>query len=686
MKNMKNLFLKFFTKTFSRLRLILALFTLWTVMLFSSCQGYLDVVPDNVLTLEDIFSSRADAYNALARVYSYLPRDHFTDQTWWFFGDEWMMRETYTYTSLTTRCRGIQIMRGLQNPGRPYLGHWSGTGGLDNRSLYDAIAICNVFIDHIDLAYDMEKTEIEEWKAQAKFMKAYYHFLLLLQYGPIVIADKLTSTDAPPSELFPYRSKIDDCFDYIIRNMNEAIPYLVPRKTGAELGQVDQIAASAIKARVTLFRASPFYSGNSEMYARFVDHNDEPFFPVNDNEQTTKAKWEDALKAINDALAISITNGKGLYTFKKTLLPEDLFDYSVENEDRIRKLYDLRMVAVDPWNEELLWGYTCPDYGSNITEGRRRSIPAACNIMITPLAGTAAERYYFCEQNIGATHKMLHRYYTENGLPLEADVNFNTDYLYSLERTPDADDDEYKRWHGIMMPGFTTINLYLNRELRFYANLGISGGYWRGHAQVIPTPMFAETYGGFWSARGIDYYHTTGVAVQKLVHPESKHQLFERVTKFPFPLIRMAELYLMKAEVLNELDAPVGEIWEALDIVRTRAGIDKIEDAWTGPHVRSEWRNYHTRDRDARRNIILQEKGIELAFEGQRYWDMIRHKRAVQEFNFPVYGWEKESETADGYFERSVKDSRKFRNTDYLWPLHTDELNRNRNLIQNPGW
>ena len=680
---MENRFCKFFSKTLHCLAVIVFALT----VTFSSCGDYLDVVPDNVLTLEDIFSTRSEAYNALARVYSYLPREHFTDQTWWFLGDEWMFRERYTYQSQTSRCRGIQIMRGNQNPGRPLLGHWSGTGGLDNRSLYQAIAVCNVFIDHIHLANDMDELEKNDWKAQATFMKAYYHFLLLKQYGPIVIADKLIHQNTPMSELFPHRSNIDECFDYIIRTMNAALPHLDARKASAELGQVDKIAASAIKARVMLFRASPFYSGNSDMYLRFLDHNDQPFFPVNDTPEMTKAKWEDALRAINEAIDIAGANGKRLYTFNKTMLPEDITHFSIGNEDRIQTLYDLRMVAVDPWNVELLWGYPVPDYDENVNDGRRRSIPASCNIMITPLAGNNADRYYFCEQNIGATHKMLHRYYTEHGLPLEADANFDVDFQYELTLTPDANDPEFiERWQGIIMPGFTTINLYLNRELRFYANLGISGGYWRSHAQVIPTPMFAEQMGGFWSARGIEYYYTTGVAVQKLVHTESKHAQFQRVVKFPFPMIRMAELYLMKAEALNELDYPPADIFEPLDLIRTRAGIDKVEDAWNGPHVRAEWRNYHLRDKEARRNIILQERGIELAFEGKRYWDMIRHKRAVQEFNFPIFAWEGEALTPSEYFVLSIKDARTFRDANYLWPMHIDELNRNRNLVQNPGW
>jgi len=49
----------------------------------ASCTGYLDVVPDNTLTLDNIFELKEDAYNALAKVYSYLPHDERTHETTW---------------------------------------------------------------------------------------------------------------------------------------------------------------------------------------------------------------------------------------------------------------------------------------------------------------------------------------------------------------------------------------------------------------------------------------------------------------------------------------------------------------------------------------------------------------------------------------------------------------------------
>ncbi|KAA6316182.1 RagB/SusD family nutrient uptake outer membrane protein, partial [termite gut metagenome] len=190
-----------------------------------SCSDYLNVVPDNTLTLDNIFAVKEEAWNALSKIYSYLPPIHDTHNTTWALGDEFVGRLDYDANS--DQLRAIRIMRGLQSVTSPQLGSWSGTSG--GRKLYEAIRQTNVFIDNVDKVADMADIEKTDWKAQAKFLKAYYHFLLIQQYGPIVIVDKQVRPDALAGELFAYRSKLEDCFDYVIHLMNEAIPDLKER-------------------------------------------------------------------------------------------------------------------------------------------------------------------------------------------------------------------------------------------------------------------------------------------------------------------------------------------------------------------------------------------------------------------------------------------------------------------------
>jgi hypothetical protein len=257
--------------------------------------------------------------------------------------------------------------------------------------------------------------------------------------------------------------------------------------------------------------------------------------------------------------------------------------------------------------------------------------------------------------------------------------------MYTVTRTPGDGEPEYNELRGILQPGAETINLYLNREPRFYANLGITGGYWRGHAERIPTMMFAGQNGGYNASQHTTDFLCTGIGIQKFVHPESASNAWQRTIKFPYPLIRMADLYLMKAEALNEYnDAPTQEVYDAINKVRERAGIPHVEAVWADATLAKTVNKHRTKE--GMRDIILEERAVELAFEGQHFWDMIRHKKATSEFSTPVWGWTHTGTTAQTFFVLEVKESRRFTITDCLWPIDLNELNTNGKLIQNPGW
>lgn len=664
--------------------LVIAVVAALTV-LSTSCRSYLDVVPDNTLTLEDLFTVREEAYNALAKVYSYMPREDRSDFSSYMLGDEFIGRVRYNVRQ--DRARGIAIMRGLQSVEDPRLGRWSDNSYEGTKSLYQAISICNIFIEMIDRVHDMDDVEKADWKAQAKFMKAYYHFLLIQKYGPIVIADKVVSPEASGTEMFPFRQKVDDCFDYVVRLIDEAIPDLQLTRPSVDLGMVDKLVASAIKARVLLFRASPFYSGNTEFYEDFLDYDGEPFFPVYDDAAATKAKWKDAVDAIDTAIALCEANGKELYTYQKPVYPYDVDNFE-KNPEAMQTYWNLRMVVADPWNNELIWGLS----NLNVTSlSSNFPFHNVCNIRL-PIGYTpgTTNSNDGSENWMAATMKMLSRYYTANGLPLEEDASFNRSRQYDFVFTPTEDDPQYDRLRGILQPNFETINLYMNREMRFYANLGITGGYWRSHQHLIATTMYFQQAGGASGAVNVEQYDNdlrTGIGVQKLVHPENESGAWQRIVNFPYPLIRMADLYLMQAEARNEyLDVPDESVWEPINKVRFRAGLPGVQASWgDGGPARAEFVNKHT-TKEGMREIVLRERNIEFAFEGQRFWDMIRHKRATAEFSSPIFGWSISGTNAQEFFVMEMVEDRTFQDTYYLWPINLDEMNTNSNLIQNPGY
>ncbi|MFN2396730.1 MAG: RagB/SusD family nutrient uptake outer membrane protein, partial [Bacteroidales bacterium] len=109
---------------------------------------------------------------------------------------------------------------------------------------------------------------------------------------------ELITPDAGEEQLFQKQSTVEESFDYVIGLMDEAIPDLAERKSGTLMGQVDQVIAKSIKARVMLFRASPFFNGNQEYFGDFYNEDGDPFFPLDYD----KEKWKDAIDAINIAI------------------------------------------------------------------------------------------------------------------------------------------------------------------------------------------------------------------------------------------------------------------------------------------------------------------------------------------------------------------------------------------------
>ena len=644
-----------------------------TLAITSSCSEYLDVVPDNTFTLEDLFSQKKEAWNALSKVYSYLPNVNDVNSSTWTAGDEYIGR--LDYNAEQGRLRGIRMVRGLQTATAPLLGTWSGTEG--GKTLYDGIRHANIFLANIDNVPDMDDIERNSWIAQVKFLKAYYHFLLIQRYGPIVIADVPIAPDADKEELFQRRSTLEECFDFVIKLMNEAIPELKERAGISEYGQIDRAGAMAIKARIMLFRASPFYNGNKEYYGDFLDHNGNHFFP----QTFDKNKWKEAVDAINEAIQFCEGTGVSLYTHEKPMYIFDREDKEL-NPDYLQTIYDLRMIVAEPWNKELIWGY------SNINYYGQGDLAHACNMRL-PTEGYvgvtgARNNSGFSWQWLGATYRMAERFYTKNGVPIEEDQTFYYKGRWDLTKiVDDPEDPAYDpKMLGVMQPGVETIELYKNREPRFYANLAITGGYWRTQKTRIRTTMYADGDGG--RSHATDYY-PAGIAIKKFVHPESQSGAWQRTIKFPYPLIRLADLYLMKAEALNEYqDAPTQEVYDALNVVRRRAGIPDIEKVWADAAIVKNVNKHQSKE--GMRDIILQERSIELAFEGSRYWDMIRHKKAPAAFSSPILGWNTEGVVGATFFSMSVLQGRKFTITDCLTPIDINELNTNAYLIQNPGW
>ena len=147
--------------------------------------------------------------------------------------------------------------------------------------------------------------------------------------------------------------------------------------------------------------------------------------------------------------------------------------------------------------------------------------------------------------------------------------------------------------------------------------------------------------------------------------------------------MRLADLYLLYAEALNEsMATPDESVYEYIDKVRARAGLEGVLESW------ANWSNVPDKPKTqaGMRAIIHQERMIELAFEGPRYYDLRRWKEAYAVLNQPYLGWNVSQSTTEDYYVTVVTDHPVFLSKDYLSPIPEAEMLRNTNLVQNPGW
>ena len=90
----------------------------------------------------------------------------------------------------------------------------------------------------------MTQSEISRWSAEVKFFKAYYHFMLFSQYGPIPLIKENIPIDAEGEAAMPKRQPVDDVVNYIVSLLDESIEALPTKVTSAtELGRIDQVIA-----------------------------------------------------------------------------------------------------------------------------------------------------------------------------------------------------------------------------------------------------------------------------------------------------------------------------------------------------------------------------------------------------------------------------------------------------------
>lgn len=424
--------------------------------------------------------------------------------------------------------------------------------------------------------------------AEARFLRAWYYFILLKHYGGVpIIGDTVYSfTDHIPVKREPFT----DCVDYIVRECDAASAVLPYKQLRGEYGRVGGGACDALKARILLYAASPLYNrNNSNPLLGYTDVNSE--------------RW----KIAADAAERIISSGQYALYEENNNSPGYSFYYLFT----LRENPEYILARMQGGNKELEEIWQPPSRGAAKGGFPYQEAVDAFGMQ----NGKAIDE-------LGSGYDPLNPY--EGRDPRLA-------YTFMKDQTVIANNQ------GALLP----VNIYLNADRTPSSQDAIYAG----------TP--------------------TGYYTNKMLNPEHAANFIHGGQRC-FPLIRYAEVLLTYAEALNEFSGPSEPVYQALEAVRKRAGLD--------PFVLAR-----DLSQEQLRAYIRNERRVELAFEGHRFWD-VRRWLLGETQNQQMHGMEVTRTGGKVMYKIVPVDKHNFREEMYYWPIPMTEVGKSPELVQNPGY
>ena len=487
--------------------------------------------------------------------------------------------------------------------------------------------------------------ELTQMKANVRFMRAFYHYLLFEQYGPIIfVKDKIYN--ATEDQDVP-RNTVDEVIEYIDSELTAVASELTQEPIFEDKDYrawPTKGVALAVRAKLWLYAASPLLNGGYREALSVTNPDGTRLFPDYD-----AGKWEKALAACKDFIDYAEAGRYELYK-----------EYKDDNGaviDPDKSVYNL----FQKYTHEIIWATANNDWGGMNGDAFDRRIAPRCEK--NGLGST------------GVTQELVDAFYMKDGFPVSATAYLPQSTLYQEEgygTYKDQNDNFSKKYTNV-----TVSNRYLNREPRFYNTVFFNGRQW---------PV---------SCNQVLFYNGGNSGVQEGQATLTGYMLFKRFNRSvsltnpgvasqfrPSIIFRLADFYLMYAEAANEVNPNDARVLKYLNLVRERAGLPDIETL--NPAIRG--------NQELQRAAIQRERQIELATEGQRYFDvrrwMIADKNGEGRQNGYVHGMNVRGESNDKEdFNRIVEASQiVFNRKMYLYPMPDSEMRKTKNLVQNPGW
>ena len=593
--------------------------------------------------------------------------------------------EAFTLFAVGSGFHGVAFVTGETNSENfGSMNYWA--------NMYKVIRKCNTIFARIHEARDMNTVNRNTILGLAHFFRGYAYYKLLRGYGPpILLGDELLETNEQLAYYDRPRCTYDEAVDYICAELEQAAILLPLKVPVVEFGRPTKGAAYGLIARLRLQHASPLFNGGQAArtyFSKWKRSTDD----VNYVSQTyDENRWAIAAAACKRVIELE-NEGRPIYKLYITEADDQTPELprGVTSDPNYYKPFPEGAAGIDPYksysemfngeavpstNPEYVWGR----FSESVREITRESFPMSASGW----------------NGLCVPQKIIDNYRMVDG----RDINDSSqEYPYAEEGFTStsalAPFSGYK-W----APASEVFNMYINREVRFYASIGFSECFWpcsstttSGRYNVTARYYYDSPDGKSGANNPIDY-PSTGYVIKKSIHPNDAWagDNSRRLNK-PFGMIRFADVLLMYTEALNKLtqahtvqlddktytvSRDIEEMRKSFNQVRYRAGIPGASD--------SELANAETMQR-----LIERERMIELLHEDSRYFDVRRWGKYEESENEPIIGMNMDA-TKESYYQRVIPNTNRIarrvvdRKLIFL-PLPKSELKRLPSCDQNPGW
>lgn len=600
---------------------------------FSCDEEFLNAPPQGEVSESAVWTDPGLAEAFVTDLYSGLGQGGFSEQALASLTDETIFTHPGRDITIVTEARSNP-----QEPGwMDYTRNWP--------DLYSNLRATNIAIDNLtDPSFANEGGIADRLLGEATFMRAYFHHQLLRNFGGIPIADKTFTLDEETYEL--PRNTYEEVVDFIIADLDKAATLLAGKDLNG--GRASELAALALKSRVLIYAAS--------------DLHDMP---------TASAKS-------------SVISG---YQHK------ELIGYTSGSQaDRYQQAAAAAKAVLDKASGNML------DLSEPLSQ--EEAIQTYMNNSLSRNGGESEMIFgrYFLSQKpeTGGRHGLHNGPNGYNNWAGNTPVQLLIDDYQMMDGSEfDWDDEEHAS-----AP-------YEDREPRFYATFLYEGAPWkpRSSANQARDPLGQIQTGTYEVINsegqkvthfGLDTRNSpiedwngsyTGYYIRKFIEPDPNFVDQNTWQEIPWPHLRFTEAVFNYAEA----NIALGNDEEArtwLNKIRYRAGLPAL-----------------TASGEELMEALINEKRKEMVHEEQRFYDARRWMIAPETLgrqpnginivgtlkagkDVTIYSYN--TENYDYSYEvidiDPGKENRLWLDKMYFMPINYDEMQRNRELIQNPGY